>query len=219
MNKRFSLLSLLVFTALVAVSIAFIVERKRSSALLEMNQKIGKELGHFKVEDPGRTYVRQVLDYGPYAYRFRIHLPKGKKYNLGVGTIGLKKDGQPDYSLITKNQGNFSTSQVASSGQFTLGISIRNFDNQTPVGVTEIGNNNSTSIDFVSSHINNIFGDYISNNSEIQLSSNYGEHGDIAGFSADEPIVLFQAHHDEKDIMFRNTQLEEVFIVALMPVN
>jgi len=194
------------------------MERKRSNALRGLNQAIGQELGHFEVEDPDQTYVRQVSQFIKDSWRFRIHLPEGSKYNLGVGTIGLKKDGVPDYSLITRNQGNFSTSEVESDGQFSLVFSIGNHGHQTSVGIAQSGNSHSVSIHFDSNHINNIIGQSIANTSkQLDGASRWGKHGDVLKFSADEPIVLFQTSHAAENIKFRNTQLEEVFVVVLLP--
>ena len=196
------------------------MERNRSNLLLMKNQTLAEEMGHFETDNPSRTYVRQVVDYGANSWRFRIQLPVGEKYKLGVGTIGILEDGQPDFSLATTNQGNFSTDEFGLGGQFNLQISISKLGQTWCVHVAEFGQHHQThSINFEEKHINGIFGQLITNTSKFSGSGNaYGKHGNVADFSSDEPIVLFRSHHGgKKPVSFRNTQLEEVFVIALIP--
>ena len=161
---RFSLLTLLIGTALISVSIAFLMERNRSNLLLMKNQTLAEEMGHFETDNPSRTYVRQVVDYGANSWRFRIQLPVGEKYKLRVGTIGILEDGQPDFSLATTNQGNFSTDEYGIGGQFNLQISISKLGQTWCVHVAEFGQHHQThSINFEEKHINGIFGQLITN--------------------------------------------------------
>ena len=213
---RFSLLALFLVTSLVAVSIAMMMERNRSRLLLIENQKFAEEIGHFETHDPARTYVRHFVDHAENSWRFRIQLPEDTQYNLGIGTIGIQEDGKPDFSLMTRNQGNFLTNAVTLEGQFNLQIAMAKRAQTWCVTYVQFGQQSkqSRTILFDEKQINKIFGKVIANS----VNQSLWQHNKVADYSSDEPIVLFRSHHAEKKTRFRDTELEEVFIVALLPV-
>ena len=213
---RFSVLTLLTGTALVAVSVALMMERNRSRLLLIKNQKLAEEIGHFETSDPARTYVRHFVEHAENSWRFRIQLPVDTEYNLGIGTIGIREDGKPDFSLMTRNQGNFLTNEVTLEGQFNIQITMAKRAQTWCVTYVQHGQSSKQvkTILFDENQINKIFGKQINSSVNTRLWQN----NKVADYSSDEPIVLFRSHHAEKETKFRDTQLEEAFIVALMPV-
>ena len=137
-------------------------------------------------------------------------------YNLGIGTIGIREDGKPDFSLMTRNQGNFSTNEVTLEGQFNIQIAMAKRAQTWCVTHVQHGQSGKQvkTILFDENQINKIFGKQINSSVNTRLWQN----NKVADYSSDEPIVLFRSHHAEKETKFRDTQLEEAFIVALMPV-
>jgi hypothetical protein len=79
---RFSLMSLMLFAALVCVSISHF----RTSWSLDKTQvalrTANNELGYLTIDDPKQICAIALPTFGPMQWRWRLHLPPGKRYQL-----------------------------------------------------------------------------------------------------------------------------------------
>jgi hypothetical protein len=94
-RARFSLLSLLLFTALVCLGISHF---QTSHKLHETQQALAvanSELGHLTVDDRGRYAALALPTFGPMQWRWRLHLPPGRRYRLRWAIDNVPESGVP----------------------------------------------------------------------------------------------------------------------------
>ncbi len=93
---RFSLMSLLLFTGLVCVSISHF----RTSWTLDKTQTAlrtaNNELGYLTIDDANKICAIALPTFGPMQWRWRLHLPPGKRYQLRWTFGSIPESGLPD---------------------------------------------------------------------------------------------------------------------------
>jgi hypothetical protein len=81
-RARFSLLSLLLFTALVCLGISHFQTSRKLQETQQALAVANSELGSLTVEDQGRYAALSLPTFGPMQWRWRLHLPQGRRYRL-----------------------------------------------------------------------------------------------------------------------------------------
>ncbi len=81
-RARISLLSMLLLIGLICVSISHVLLSYKTNLLQHENQRQAAELGYLVIEDPNKAYIRQVATPSPGVFKYRVHLPSGRRYVL-----------------------------------------------------------------------------------------------------------------------------------------
>lgn len=106
--NQFSILSLLLVTALVGIAIALYFEKeKHAETVKELNQ-FKAEAGHIEVTDPNLVHVRALQSEGHNSWQYRIYLPP--EHGL-VAEISMGDPADPNYYMAEF---------APESGQFTV---------------------------------------------------------------------------------------------------
>lgn len=74
---RFSLLTLVLATTIVALGITVYLQHRELAPLRMENQRLRAEIGELTVEDPSKLHVIAVEKPGGYRWEWRIHYPEG----------------------------------------------------------------------------------------------------------------------------------------------
>jgi len=126
-GPRFSLMSLMLFAALLCVSVAHWRLRQEHSAITLDRERLRDELGYLAVYNAEMAYVREGHAYEPLTWKYRVYLPDGEYWlYTKEGTIPKpSSSGQPTGS----------TGPLA-GGLFTLTISFRKHDQRWHMGLS-----------------------------------------------------------------------------------
>ena len=92
---RFSLASLLLLTAIVALVIALIVAKRTWKAEVAELQTLRDIAGHLTISDPNNVHVIGVPTVGAHHWRWRVYLPETQDYLLHLVTGKVPREGVP----------------------------------------------------------------------------------------------------------------------------
>lgn len=85
-RPKFTILTILLCTALVAVTLALIAARVEVAGLDEDRRRIMEEVGYIDVQDPAKVYVRELFCPAPLTWQVQVYTPPGHKLRGGMGT-------------------------------------------------------------------------------------------------------------------------------------
>ena len=96
-----------------------------SEPLREEVRRLRQELGHLSIDDESKIYAIRVATTYPGMHRFRIYLPKNRKFNINarVGSVPGKRRSQSRKEWLTSLAGSGSSSGVE-SGEFTVDVEV-----------------------------------------------------------------------------------------------
>lgn len=87
-RPRFSLLSLILLTTVVALALGLVIESNRHRAAMQQavdeNARLKEQLHYLQVTDPTKVAAARIENRNPYLRRWRIYLPPGKRWRLGI---------------------------------------------------------------------------------------------------------------------------------------
>jgi len=107
----FSLLNLLLGSALLVAVISHVVASRELNQLKAQVRKLRNELGYLEIADPSKCYARNVPQLEDQSYLFRIYLPPGKRYELRNKLVSKTPFG------LANSQGG---GTIAESGELTV---------------------------------------------------------------------------------------------------
>jgi len=87
-RPRFSLLSLILLTTVVALALGLFIASMRHRAAMQQaddeNARLKKQLHYLKVNDPTQVVATRIENRNPFLRRWRIYLPPGTRWRLGI---------------------------------------------------------------------------------------------------------------------------------------
>jgi len=114
-RPRFSIVTLLLATVLVAGALALVVSHEQLIRLEGRHAQVLRETGYLEVSDPAKVYVRELSCPAPLTWQFQIYLPPEHELSSGLG-VDLNEQGVPTRLLDSPRSGR--------TGQFTLTVSL-----------------------------------------------------------------------------------------------
>ena len=125
---RFSMLNLLLLCTIVALGVTLWNNSKLIMPLRAELRDLRKELGYFRVDEPGKINALEADVVTGKAWRWRLHLPPGGDYSLQFKTGTWEDvDLQNKASWLKSQMGKGSGCSLP-SGQFTLNVSLEKYD-------------------------------------------------------------------------------------------
>lgn len=84
--KQISIMGLLLVTALVAVTVGYILERRTSQRLVEQTNRLKSDVGFIEIESPSLVHVRKLHSEDA-SWEYRVYLPPdhGLAFELSLG--------------------------------------------------------------------------------------------------------------------------------------
>ncbi|WP_425399821.1 hypothetical protein [Aeoliella sp.] len=110
-RPRFSLLTLVLVTTIVALAVAVFLQYQELGPLREENRRLRYEVGELDVEDASQVHVVSVKKAGGYHWQWRIHLPKGHDWWIHLSRHAPKQ-GLPEKAS--------SLARLGTGGEVTL---------------------------------------------------------------------------------------------------
>ena len=105
---RFSLLTLVLLTTIVALGFGLLASARRNAQLNARNEQLAaenkefrSELGIFEVEDPAKIHAIRVPTEGNQPHKYRVYLPTGYRYTQHYKVGEIPVDGVPAQTNAT----------------------------------------------------------------------------------------------------------------------
>ena len=99
------------------------VQRVNAMPLAEMKAELLRlrdKLGYLTVADPTKVHVRAAADMGPLHWRWRVHVPRGTKWNIHIALRSIPAKGVAKYG---------SDQPLRHTGEFTIDLKARPMGN------------------------------------------------------------------------------------------
>lgn len=124
-RPRFSLMSLILGTAVVLLSISHWQTSQRNHELIGTVNALREEFGDIIVRDATKAYIRRLSSHGQPVWRYRVYLPPAREYELHLrhGTTGVGEFPPSGISTPISVNGSFNLTVtiVQQGGSFYLG--------------------------------------------------------------------------------------------------
>ena len=130
--RSFSLLTLLLTTAILALSITIYVDRISLTKAHLQNKRLADSVGEFQIEDRCQIYVRSLRKQHKMCWEFRIYVPPGESCTFHYGD-GILNDEMPHPAALTSRE------IEGSDEQTVVSLQIRRVGSGTEWGVNNIG--------------------------------------------------------------------------------
>lgn len=129
LRPRFSILTALLVLTIVALAVTVWRQNSEVSPLRQEVRRLRQELGHLTIDDENKIYAIQVPSADSDTKRFRVYLPKNRKFVLcsRIHTIPGKKLGHSRQEWFATLGGSGSTATI-DSGEFTIDVYVKRSD-------------------------------------------------------------------------------------------
>lgn len=125
-RPRFSILSALLVLTIAALAVTVWRQNSELSPLQQEVRRLRKELGQLTIDDANKIYAIRVPSSDLDTNRFRVYLPKNRKFILGsrIQTIPGRLQSQSRKDWLESLSGIGSTSTI-DSGEFTIDVEVK----------------------------------------------------------------------------------------------
>jgi hypothetical protein len=127
-RPRFSLLTTLLLMTIVCMAIVIILHWRDVGPLRQEVYRLRQEIGYLTVADENKIYAIQVPVTDSDIYRYRVYLPKNKKFNLYSRIWHLparsSQLGKREWITTLAKWGSGSSGSIE-SGEFTIDVQLR----------------------------------------------------------------------------------------------
>jgi hypothetical protein len=125
LRPRFSILSALLVLTIAALAVTVWRQNSEISPLRQEVRRLRQELGHLTIDDENKIYAIRVAAPDPDINRFRVYLPKNRKFVLcsRIHTIPGRAPGQSRKDWFASLEGSGGTSTI-DSGEFTIDVHV-----------------------------------------------------------------------------------------------
>ena len=128
-RPRISILTALLLLTIAGLATTVWRQSFEAEPLRQEVRRLRQELGHLTIDDENKIYAIQVPSADSDTKRFRVYLPKNRKFVLcsRIHTIPGKKSGQARREWFATLGGSGSTSTI-DSGEFTIDVYVKRSD-------------------------------------------------------------------------------------------
>ena len=125
-RPRFSILSALLVLTIAALAVTVWRQNSELSPLQQEVRHLRQELGHLTIDDENKIYAIRVPSRDSDTNRFRVYLPKNRKFILGsrIQTIPGRVPSQSRKDWLESLSGIGSKSSI-DSGEFTIDVEVK----------------------------------------------------------------------------------------------
>lgn len=193
-HLRFSLLTFLFLTTIVAMAIVLMMQWREMGPMHAELRRLRAETGQLAIDDPQKAYAIAIPMVDDDTWRWRIYLPPGRRYALyeysGYLPNQVLFSGRAWYDEVKAKGGGGSSSSTAQTGEFILDAHIDKDGGQwvmTTKARHQVGPQIETGGSRVSIH--QPHGDWLADNRGRIVSSSVNATKQRE-FGPDEPILL-----------------------------
>jgi len=184
LRVRFSMLTLLLLATIGALGVGLWHIGREVVPLRTELRGLRKELGYFRVDHPRKINVLQCDVVTGTAWKWRIHLPPNKTYQLYVreGVFEQLDESHKEDWLSTIGKSNRGGGGQLMTGRFTLDLSLGEYDDKWFLGY---GYQNELNSSFAMQPEENWY-------SNLLAHDQYGEANceEVKLFDSNEPVIL-----------------------------
>lgn len=92
---RFSLLTLLLVTTIVAMGVTIFLQWRALEPMRRELKQLREENGNLWIEDPSKIHAIRGATDREFYYRFRVYVPQGRSYFTRYGSLDIPLEGTP----------------------------------------------------------------------------------------------------------------------------
>lgn len=131
-RPRFSILTALLLLTIAGLAVTVWRQSFEAEPLRQEVRRLRQELGHLTIDDENKIYAIQVPSVSANAKRFRVYLPKNRKFVLRsrIHTIAGRPPGQARKDWFANLDGSGGTSTL-DSGEFTIEVFVERPDEKS----------------------------------------------------------------------------------------